>query len=228
LFPYGEGGFEVDCPNPVTYEAHSRWALRYSDKHFRLDHFFMFQVFGVLQKRQICAAATLQMSKHSFLLHEREIRSLSASDFELASAEERACKQLSNSTIRSFRNSLSTVRSKAMGTDKSHIKIRSLIWGMCMIKNPPSIWLTINPADTQDPIAQVLCGQQIDLDHFTRADDRPSDIAIASDPYASASFFHFVINAILEQLLGIRGFKRAIDTTRKRNTWFCGSLHRHC
>jgi hypothetical protein len=50
LFPYGLGGFEVDHPTPVSYEAHSRWALRYSDKSFRKDHFFMFQVFGVLQK----------------------------------------------------------------------------------------------------------------------------------------------------------------------------------
>ena len=70
LFPYGEGGFEVDRPTTVSYEAHCRWALRYSDKCFRLDHFFIFQAFGVLQKREICAAAALQMSKSSFLRHE--------------------------------------------------------------------------------------------------------------------------------------------------------------
>ncbi|KAF8258486.1 hypothetical protein EI94DRAFT_1621851, partial [Lactarius quietus] len=139
------------------------------------DHFFMFQVFGVLQKRQL--------------------------------SEERAHKPLSNDTIRSFRHTLSAVRSKVMGTDESRIKIRSLIWGMCMMKNPPSIWLTINPADTQDPIAQVLCGQEIDLDHFAKYDERPSEIAITSDPYASASFFHFIINAILQELLGIKGSK---------------------
>ena len=59
----------------------------------------------------------------------------------------------------------------------------------------------------QDPIAQVLCGQEIDLDNFTRMDDRPSDVAIASDPYAAASFFHLMVNAILQQLLGIKGYK---------------------
>ncbi|KAF8268870.1 hypothetical protein EI94DRAFT_1799915 [Lactarius quietus] len=102
LFLYGLGGFEVNCPTPVSYEAHSRWALRYSDKHFREDHFFMFQVFGVLQKRQLCAAASLQISRHSFLRYERAIRTLTPSDFELAGAEERAHKPLSNDTIRSF------------------------------------------------------------------------------------------------------------------------------
>lgn len=216
LFPYGEGGFEVDRPTPVSYEAHCRWALRYSDKRFRLDHFFMFQVFGVLQKRQVCAAAALQMSKSLFLRHEQAIRGLTSSDFELAGTEEMVHKLLSNPTIRSFRHSLSAVRSKVMGTDESHIMIRSLIWGMCMMKNPPSIWLTINPSDMQDPIAQVLCGQEIDLDHFTRAYDRPSDVAVASDPYAAASFFHIIVNAILQQLLGIKGYKHRQPVQREK------------
>ena len=216
LFPYGLGGFEVDRPNPVSYEAHSRWALRYSDKRFREDHFFMFQIFGVLQKRQICAAATLQISQRSFLRYERAIRTLKPSDLEQAGAEERAHLPLSNGAIRSFRHTLSAVRSKVMGTDESRIKIRSLIWGMCMMKNPPSIWLTINPADTQDPIAQVLSGQDIDLDHFAKLDERPSEAAITSDPYASASFFHFMINAILRELLGIRGYKRGQSIQREK------------
>ena len=76
-----------------------------------------------------------------------------------------------------------------------------------MMKNPPSIWLTINPADTQDLIAQVFCGEEINLDHFVRSIDRPSDIAISSDPYALASFFHLMVNAILCELLGIQGSK---------------------
>lgn len=207
LFPYSEGGFEVDRLTPVSYHAHSHWALRYSDKCFRLDHFFIFQAFGVLQKREICSAASLQISKQSYLRHERAICSLSSSDFAVAGAEEKAHKQLSNDTIRSLRNSLTAVHSKVMGTDESRIKIRALIWGMCMMKNPPSIWLTINPADTQDPITQVFCSEEIDLDNFVRSVDRPSDIAISSDPYASASFFHFMVNAILQELLGIQASK---------------------
>ena len=216
LFPYSEGGFEVDRLTPVSYHAHSRWALRYSDKCFRLDHFFLFQAFGVLQKREICSAASLQISKQSYLRHECAIRSLSSSDFAAARAEEKAHKQLSNDTIRSLRNSLTAVRSKVMGTDESRIKIRALIWGMCMMKNPPSIWLTINPADTQDPIAQVFCSEEIDLDNFVQSVDRPSDIAISSDPYASASFFHFMVNAILRELLGIQASKYRNTIVREK------------
>jgi hypothetical protein len=126
----------------------------------------MFQVFGVLQKWQVCAAAALQMSKQSSLCYEQAICGLTLSNFKVVGAEEKAHKLLSNSTILSFHNTLLAVCSKVVGTDESCIKIHSLIWGMCMMKNPPSIWLTINHLDMQDLIAQVLCGQEIDLDHF--------------------------------------------------------------
>ena len=73
------------------------------------------------------------------------------------------------------------------------------------MKNPPSIWLTINPADVQDPIAQVLCGEDFDLDNFNAFDQRPSPTAIAADPFAAAKFFHLMVNAVLQHLLGIKG-----------------------
>ncbi|KAH9003222.1 hypothetical protein EDB86DRAFT_2799462, partial [Lactarius hatsudake] len=90
LFPYGLGGFEVDRPQKVSYQAHACWALCYTDKHFRKDLHFIFQVFGVLQKRQVCTAATLQISKNTFSQYERQIGTLKPSDFEAASAEEKA------------------------------------------------------------------------------------------------------------------------------------------
>jgi hypothetical protein len=111
---------------------------------------------------------------------------------------------LTNDVFKSLQHSLSAVRAKVVGTDELHIKICSLIWGMCVKKGPPSIWLTINPADTQDPIAQVLCDQEIDLDNFDTFNENPSSMAIANNPYAAASYFQLMINAVLQHLLGIK------------------------
>lgn len=77
---------------------------------------------------------------------------------------------------------------------------------MNLAYNPPSLWITINPSDTQDPIAQVLAGAEIDLDNFCNtvgpnATERASNVA--SDPFASAQFFHFIINTVIEVLFGI-------------------------
>ena len=225
LFPYGLGGFEVDWRINVSYSAHARWSLRYDDKHFRKDHHFMFQIFGVLQKHQLCSAACLQITKRAFIQHENAIKSFTVADFELAANEERARKPFSNPDMRSLRHTLSSIRAKVMGTDESCMRIRSLVWGMCVKKNPPSIWLTINPSDTQDPIAQVLCGENIDLDHFSALDHRPSAAAIASDPYGAATFFRLIINAVLESLLGIKGYSNGRSIKREKG--ILGTVEAH-
>ena len=59
LFPYGTGRFKVNRPSPVSYETHAQWAIHYADRHFTKDLHFVFQVFGVLQKQQLCAAASV-------------------------------------------------------------------------------------------------------------------------------------------------------------------------
>lgn len=209
LFPYGMGGYEVQQAVKVTYKTHAWWSLRYEDKWFQKDLHFMFQMFSVIQKRQLCTSTCLQVSKCAFLWHTDKIRSLSNSDFNTAAEEEKAHKPFSNSVMRSLHHVISTVRSNVVGTNESWLKIWSLIWGMCIRKGPPSIWLTINPADTQDPIAQVLCGEDIDLDNFSAHDHHPLGAAIAADPYAAALFFHTIIYTVLEKLLGIQAYSHA-------------------
>jgi len=79
------------------------------------------------------------------------------------------------------------------------------------MKGPPSLWITINPSDTGDPIAQVFAGEAIDLDSFCRTSGPNSEQrgqTIAADPYAAAKFFHFVIAAILEELFGIKAYSQ--------------------
>ena len=223
LFPYGKGGFEVKRPQSVTYEVHARWAIRYADRRFSRDLHFIFQVFGVLQKRQLCAAAVLQISRRVFTRYEHEIWNLPPSAFVTAAAEEQARKPFSNKAMQSLRRNLTSIRAKVMGTDESRIKIRSMIWGMIVKSGPPSIWLTINPTDTQDPVAQVLCGCDIDLDKFVATDHQLSDVAIASDPHASASFFHIMVRAVLGGLLGITGFHW--NEHIKREKGILGTVH---
>ncbi|KAG1859735.1 hypothetical protein F4604DRAFT_1930451 [Suillus subluteus] len=95
-----------------------------------------------------------------------------------------------------------------IGTDESRLSIHAYIWGMTAMNSPPSLWITINPTDTHDPIVQVLVGEEINLDAFDHTagpDSAQCSKIVADDPYAAAKFFfHFVIAAILEELFGIR------------------------
>ena len=104
-----------------------------------------------------------------------------------------------------------------MGTDESRVRIRGQIKGMCVMKGPPSLWITINPSDTGDPIAQVFAGEDINLDSFAKTSGPNSDERsknIAADPYAAAKFFHFTITALLEEVFGIIGYKGQTQVKR--------------
>ena len=206
LFPFGQGGFEIDRNVNVPYEVHVRWALQYEDRRFRQDPHFPFQVFGVCQKRQVCRASILQMKRGSYFRNQNLLSTITADDLTKASKEETRGVPFSNPAVRTLRSQLSAVKTKVQGSDESRISIRGKIWGTNLIHNPPSIWVTINPADTQDPIAQVFAGAEIDLDHFCNMagpDSTDRSINMASDPYASAKFFHYMIECIIETLFGI-------------------------
>ena len=127
LFPYSQGGFEVGRPVAVSYDHHAPWVLQYEGKQFRKDLYFMFQVFGISQKRKLCVSAALQISKRSFLQHEHTIHSLKTVDFEKAVEQERTHKRFTDSMMISLRQTLNTICTKVVGTDKSCIHIRSLI-----------------------------------------------------------------------------------------------------
>ena len=242
LFPYGLGGFEIECFVNVPYETHVRWALRYEDKRFRRDPHFPFQVFGVCQKRQVCRASVLQMKKGSYFWHQNLLSTIKADNLTKASREETLGVPFSNPAIRALRSQLSAVKTKVQGSDESWISIRGKIWGTNLLHNPPSLWVTINPADTQDLIAQVLMGAEIDLDNFCNTagpDSIGRAMNVASDPYASAKFFHFTIATILEVLFGISKRRNGIFVRREGifgvvksyigtvEVQGCGSLHLH-
>jgi hypothetical protein len=118
--------------------------------------------------------------------------------------------------------------------------MRSKVWSTVVAFNPPSLWITINPSD-QDPIAQVIAGADIDLDRFFNTagptvEQRGRNIA--SDPYASSKFFHFMIQTLIDVVMGIRKLKNKhyrqpgafgivqayIGTVEAHG---CGTLHLH-
>jgi hypothetical protein len=133
---------------------------------------------------------------------------LTPADLSFAAGEESRKVPFSNPAVRALRKHVSAVRAKVMGTDESQIKIRRQIWSTIVVRGPLSLWITINPSDTHDPIAQVLAGVDIDLDEFvasTGPDGENRSHWIASDPHAASEFFHFIINAVIEELFGIKG-----------------------
>ncbi|KAI9573285.1 hypothetical protein HD554DRAFT_2060427 [Boletus coccyginus] len=140
----------------------------------------MFEVFGVIQKRQVCRSAVLQIRKRDFIQHQEAFLHLKPGDLKQAGVEEDQHRQITNPIVRALRKHLTAVRA--------------------------SLWITINPSDVHDPVAQVFTGADIDLDRFVSSsgpDSQDRAARIAQDPYAAAKFFHISIQVVLEMLFGI-------------------------
>ncbi|KAK0436979.1 uncharacterized protein EV420DRAFT_1487302 [Desarmillaria tabescens] len=161
---------------------------------------------------------TTSSSRSSFIKNRAAIMSLTPETLKKASEEEAHRVPFSHPGVRALRKQLSAVRVCVPGTDKSRRSIRSKIWSMNLVFNLPSLWITINPSDMHNPIAQVLAGENIDLDHFVKTagpnlEDR--GLNMASDPFAATQYFHLVISIVLQELFGIKGATSGSFMSRK-------------
>lgn len=124
-----------------------------------------------------------------------------------AQREEEMHIPISSPAVRLLRKHIYGSSGQVMGSDQSCYQLRSQMLSTSIMLNPPSLWITINPSDIHDPIAQVFAGEKINLDNLLAligpdTDKRAANIA--ADPYAAAKFFHFLIQTILETLFGVK------------------------
>ena len=211
LWPYGKGRWDViGRREKLSYSEYVRWALQYYDRRFRTHHTFPFLAFGIQQKATALCSAKLQMRRRDFQRDEMSLSRIRIEDLRCAEAEEGAHHVVSNEDVKALERHVYAVGGRVMGSKNSRSGYRSQIWSMSLKLGPPSLWITINPLDYDDPIAQVFSGERIDMDHFI-ATAGPGSVErgtnIANDPYAAAKYFHFIINVTLETLMGIEKTK---------------------
>ncbi|KIO10905.1 hypothetical protein M404DRAFT_21123 [Pisolithus tinctorius Marx 270] len=207
LFPYGLGGVEAECSINVSLCEHARWAMQYYDRHFVVHHAFPFMIFAMIQKWDAMRSTHLQMQRKDFERDALVLSCLTVVDLRKAEEEEGRKAKISNPRVRALQKHVVAANSKVEGSDNARTQYRGMIWGTCLFLGGPMIWMTINPADVHDLIAQVLAGEAINLDKFDvlgGPDSHQRAINIASNPYAAAKFFNLLIESTLECLLGIK------------------------
>jgi hypothetical protein len=207
LYPYGVGGIEGEQLSPLDFQEHIRWALEYHDARFRTHHIFPFHAFSIVQRRQALFSARIQIRRKDFERYARAVQTIDADKLRQATKEEEQGRPISDPAIRLLRKHVHTGTGRVQGSNQSRYQLRSQIWSTSIRKGPPTLWITVNPSDLHDPIAQILAGEQIDLDAFLATagpnkDDRAK--TIANDPYAASKFFHFIIQTMFETLFAIK------------------------
>ena len=206
LFPYGIGGVEAERKVKLSLREHAQWALQYYDRRFAMHHSFPFVLFALVQKREAMYSARLQMCRQEFERDNLAMASITVADLRQAEAEERRKEPITNTHVRALRRHVTAANGRVVGSDAARARYRGMIWGTCLLLGGPSLWLTINPADVDDPIAQIFVGEDINMDNFNTLfgpDSNHHAENIMSNPYAAAEYFHFIINTTLETLFGI-------------------------
>ncbi|KAI6110442.1 hypothetical protein EDD16DRAFT_1694381 [Pisolithus croceorrhizus] len=181
LFLYGKGGLEWQQDVHVDFADHIRWTLHYH------DHW-------------------IQMQCKTFQQDAWLLLSITVGKMQQAQEEEECHIPISDPAIHLLHQHLHSTAGWVFGTDQSHYQLRSQIWVTSIMYNPPSLWITINPCDLHDPIAQVFVGEHIDMNHFDRTLSPAKDVHaqnVAGDPYAAVRIFHFMIRTIIQTLFGI-------------------------
>ena len=105
---------------------------------------------------------------------------LMAADLRQVSVKVAQKLSFSNPSMQALQSQLLAVQASVMGTNESHTQIQSQIWSTSVMHGPLSLGLTINPLDTQDPIAHIFAGHKIDMDNFSLTDglDRGNHVLI--------------------------------------------------
>jgi len=213
LFPYGEGGIEGEPT--VDFAEHIRWALHYHDRRFRRHPTFSFVAFGITQRRQVLSSTRVQMSCKTFDKDAYLLSTLTLERLQKAQEVEEKNVPISDPLIQLLRKHVYATGGHVVGSDYSRFQLHSQIWSTSIMLNPPSLWITINPCDLHDPIAQVLAGENINLDDLRQKigpskEKRAENMAL--DPYTAAKFFHFLVRTILTTLLGVEATTQCVHT----------------
>jgi hypothetical protein len=214
LWPFGRGLFHECRSRKLSFHEYIRWTLEFHDKRFRRHHSFPFVAFSIQQKQSALLSAKIHMRQPDFEADSDLLANLSLRDLQEAQVDEERNRPIRNERVQRLRRHLFATSSHIMASGKMRASYRSQIWGTCLWLRPPTLWLTINPMDYEDPIAQVFAGADIDMESFMdvmRDDVNERMENMANDPFASASFFHFIIRTTLEALLGIRTSRREVE-----------------
>ena len=215
LWPYGRGLYHENRRRKIGFHDYIRWTLQYYDKRFRRHHSFPFVAFSIQQKQSALLSAKIHMRREDFEADTDLLADLSLRDLQEAQVDEEAHRSIGNERVRRLQHHLYATSSHVMGSAKMRTTYRSQIWGTCLWLRPPSLWVTINPMDYEDPIAQVLAGEEIDMDSYIdmmASDANKRARNMANDPFASASFFNFIIRTTFETLFGVHTSRSRVES----------------
>lgn len=206
LFPHGVGGPLDKRRRYITFKRWAQILLKRRDPRFRKHRTFLFCVCALIFRREAIENARFKLRGTISTRIASLLAKVTPADLSRAAAEMEGRSAFSSldDGIRSLIRMMESVGSGASWTIYNKRSTRMLAISYMIQMGQPLIWLTISPADHNSPIVMKLAGVEIDVTSKLKSDfpDYPEKLRlVASDPVASAEFYHNTIQGVLTCLL---------------------------
>jgi hypothetical protein len=211
LFPYGCGGFEDgERSKPISLKEHVKYLFSLKDRHFQTHGSFLFTVFNILQRRALLLHASLKVKKNYFSRFAKEFSSVSSEGIgaileQLERGERVVAKTIEEKRVLTLMKEVNLVTSKVPGSSAACVAMRNEIRALTLTHRMPSFYITINPADTHNPVVKFLAGAEIDIDKMLEHEIPnfwEQSLLVSSNPTVGAKFFNVYLKAFLKTVLG--------------------------
>lgn len=208
LFPHGVGGFLDSRPRRISFKTWAQTLLKRRDPRFRKHRTFAYCVCALIFRREAISNARFKLNGRVSTRVARLLATVKPTDLCTAASEMEGKSGLSTMRsrpgVQSLIRMMESVHSGSSWTIYNKKSTRMITFSYIMQKGQPLIWLTLNPADHNSPIVMKLAGVEIDVTSNLKSgfpDYVDKLRLVATDPVASAEFFHNTIDAVLTCLL---------------------------
>ena len=211
LFPYGIGGIEDRRRTvAISFENHIKHLLSLADRRFQEHYSFLFTAFNVIQRRKLLLHTSLKVKRSRFQVWANKYKSVSPTTIEGLAAKSSdgkypTAQNEEERNVLDLMRDVNTVTSHIPGSAAARVNMRNEIRALMMKVGLPSFFITVNPADTRNPIVKFLAGNDIDVDALL-PEQVPNpweqSILIAKNPVLAARFFDVYLKAFISTVLG--------------------------
>ena len=220
LFPYGCGGFEDrDRGKPISLKEHVKHLFSLRDKRFQTHYSFLFTAFNILQRRALLLGSSLKVKKASFAQFAKSFASVSSEAVgdvleRIEKGDGVSARTAEERKVLRLMKEVNLVTTKVPGSSAARVAMRNEIRALTMTHGMPSFYVTINPADTHNPIVKFLAGADIDVDNMLQ-DQVPNyweqSTLVSANPAVGAKFFNVYLKAFVRTVLGWSDTELGVD-----------------
>jgi len=210
LDPWGIGGFHHPGRRlRITMEEQVRHLLLIDDSPFTRDPEFAFMFHNVLRKSTVARQLRFAVTQKT---HRAIICDLLSLEPEVLIDLNKCCKEdkryvpSTDDEKKAFSvlRRLRLVSKHVPGSDGYKAVLRNQIQSLIVYRGPPTLFITLNLSDVDNPIVRLYAGENIDLDDISRGEDMSEwkrKLLAACNPRACAQFFDLMITKFIAVIL---------------------------